>query len=445
MPPAPPNSRTRRKMSSLPARTARPSIGPSSSSLACLTATTLSIRGQLGEQLGRHVDDHPRGDVVSDQRQLRDGRGDRLEVGAQIPAAVGLVVVGRDDQRRRRRRRRRPPWSARLEWRVSLVPVPQTSSRLVADLVDDRPQQRRSSPRRRGSAHSPVVPATTRPCEPCSSRWRGEAAGRRLVDRAVLVERASTIAVSTPAQLASSPSGYRSAGGTQSSFSSPTVKRSGRLADPAHGEQHAGHEGAAVDRVVADRERLALAAEDDLLVGDEARAGAPSGSARGRCRRPRRSAPRCASRCPRGRRACGRGAARRSRTRACAAAIGCATSIISTAPIAKLGATKQLALARPRPRPAAASRSKPVVPTTAWTPASRQARTLASAVSGVVKSTTTSASPSTSAELDPERRDRPGRPAPCPRRPRPPRRRPAPMRPAAPETATRIMPRPGSR
>ena len=39
---------------------------------------------------------------------------------------------------------------------------------------------------------------------------------------------------------------------TQSSFSSPTVKRSGRSADPAHGEQDAGHEGAAVDRVVAD-------------------------------------------------------------------------------------------------------------------------------------------------------------------------------------------------
>ena len=36
----------------------------------------------------------------------------------------------------------------------------------------------------------------------------------------------------------------------------------------------------AVQRVVADRQRLAHAAEDDLLMGDEARAGAPSGSAR---------------------------------------------------------------------------------------------------------------------------------------------------------------------
>ena len=48
-------------------------------------------------------------------------------------------------------------------------------------------------------------------------------------------------------------------------------------------------------------------------------------------------------------------------------AIVCATSISSTAPIAKLGATKQLALdASAAAR--AASRSKPVVPTTAWTP-----------------------------------------------------------------------------
>ena len=81
-------------------------------------------------------------------------------------------------------------------------------------------------------------------------------------------------------------------------------------------------------------------------------------------------------------------------------AIVCATSISSTAPIAKLGATKQLALDASAAA-LAASRSKPVVPTTAWTPASRQARTLPSAVSGTVKSTTTSASPSTSASSTP--------------------------------------------
>ena len=98
MPPAPPNSRTRRKVLSLPASTARPSIGPSSSSLACLTATMLSILASSREQLGVDVDDHPRGDVVHHHRQLRNRRGDRFEVGAQA-GPVGLVVVGRDDQR----------------------------------------------------------------------------------------------------------------------------------------------------------------------------------------------------------------------------------------------------------------------------------------------------------------------------------------------------------
>ncbi len=84
-------------------------------------------------------------------------------------------------------------------------------------------------------------------------------------------------------------------------------------------------------------------------------------------------------------------------------AIVWATTIISTAPIAKLGATKQLAVdASAAAR--AASRSKPVVPTTTWTPAARHSSTLASAVAGTLKSTTTSASPSTSASGDAERR-----------------------------------------
>ena len=47
------------------------------------------------------------------------------------------------------------------------------------------------------------------------------------------------------------------------------MKRSRELADAPDREQDARHERAAVDRVVADRERLALAAEDDLLVRDE--------------------------------------------------------------------------------------------------------------------------------------------------------------------------------
>ena len=52
MPPASPSSRVRRKMSSLPASTAMPSIGPSSSLLACLTPTTLSISASSASSAG---------------------------------------------------------------------------------------------------------------------------------------------------------------------------------------------------------------------------------------------------------------------------------------------------------------------------------------------------------------------------------------------------------
>ena len=74
-----------------------------------------------------------------------------------------------------------------------------------------------------------------------------------------------------------------------------------------------------------------------------------------------------------------------------------ANCIISTAPIAKFGATNRLA----SPTPRSSSKLAPVVPITQCTPASRQARAFASAVSGVLKSTTTSASPSTSASETP--------------------------------------------
>ena len=47
------------------------------------------------------------------------------------------------------------------------------------------------------------------------------------------------------------------------------MKRSGISRDSPDGKHDTGHEAVAVDRVVADRERLALAAEDDLLVGDQ--------------------------------------------------------------------------------------------------------------------------------------------------------------------------------
>ena len=80
-----------------------------------------------------------------------------------------------------------------------------------------------------------------------------------------------------------------------------------------------------------------------------------------------------------------------------------AKRIISTAPIAKFGATKTFA-EPPSATARSSSTSKPVVPTTACTPACTASRTLATAVSGRVKSTTTSASPSTLASAVLERR-----------------------------------------
>ena len=52
--------------------------------------------------------------------------------------------------------------------------------------------------------------------------------------------------------------------------SSPTVNGSSSSPTRRIAEQDPGHERSSIDRVVADRQRLALAAEDHLLVGDEA-------------------------------------------------------------------------------------------------------------------------------------------------------------------------------
>ena len=59
------------------------------------------------------------------------------------------------------------------------------------------------------------------------------------------------------------------AGADHSRCSSPITGDSGSVGTRADREQHAGHERLAVGRVVADRQRLADVAEDDLLVGDE--------------------------------------------------------------------------------------------------------------------------------------------------------------------------------
>ena len=118
-----------------------------------------------------------------------------------------------------------------------------------------------------------------------------------------------------------------------------------------------------------------------------------------------------------------------------------AICIISTAPIAKLGATNTRARFPSRAVASASARadssSNPVVPTTTWTSAARHSRTFWAAASGVVKSTTTSAPSRTSASpvcsagsaLPASSRSSAASTA---------SHTVSPIRPAAPETATRI-------
>ena len=94
--------------------------------------------------------------------------------------------------------------------------------------------------------------------------------------------------------------------------SRPTGQARRQLAQPLEREQHSRDVRLARERVVADRQQLPVAAEQHLLVRDEARAGARSESACRRgaarpsrvpCRTARPASPRCAAR--RSRRAAG--------------------------------------------------------------------------------------------------------------------------------------------
>ena len=169
--------------------------------------------------------------------------------------------------------------------------------------------------------------------------------------------------------------------------------RPGR-SDLLHGEQHAGHERGAVVGVVADREASGPSCRAAPPGGRPAPAGARSG--RG-CRpaRPRPARPATTS--------CGSGRAptsARPPAMRCTVIIavpdgasalaswcssitsavskyGAASSakrIISTAPMAKLGATRQLLVVKALASSSRSAAVKPVVPTTAWTPWSAHQR-----------------------------------------------------------------------
>ena len=175
-----------------------------------------------------------------------------------------------------------------------------------------------------------------------------------------------------------------------------------------------GAERRAVQGVVADRERLPQAAEDDLLVGDEPAhpqavhadavdVGAPRAVER------RSRSRRAPVRTPASRRAAAiSSAVRRAVPLGASALSGWCSSTISTdsknraasaenriiriAPIEKFGATSTPVLAAPLEPACAAgasrSSSNPVVPTTAWMPWSTQNSRLSMTTSGWVKSTT---------------------------------------------------------
>ena len=141
--------------------------------------------GEPGEVLRGDVDDHPRGDVVGDQRQVGDRGGDRLEVGDD-PGRVRLVVVGRDDQRR---------LGAgvggglgQLDRVAGVVGTGAADDRRpVADLVDDRSQQPDVLgvvERRRLSGRS----GDDDPVRAVLDDLGREPARRRLVDRSSLLE-----------------------------------------------------------------------------------------------------------------------------------------------------------------------------------------------------------------------------------------------------------------
>ena len=272
---------------------------------------------------------------------------------------------------------------------------------MIADAVGRSRTASSISPRCSSSVSveaSPVVPQTTKPSEPLAARWCISDDERVLVDAQLLVERRDDggddgAEVGHLAQYLRRRSGRSRA--RRTSLSPRTAGARGRRAASAAASptrrtasSTPGMKDSRRDRVVADRQRLAEVAEDHLLVGDE---------------------PGQADRVDRRRRASARRGHQRRRARRRAArrvelavvvqlddlggrhvrAASAAKRIISTAPIAKLGATNTFA---PPTRPRARRRRSRSCRSRRARPPRRQASALPSAVSGCVKSTTTSQS-----------------------------------------------------
>ena len=181
---------------------------------------------QLGELGRRDVDDHPRGDVVGDQRQVGHRRR-RSPRNGRVPRPGWACCSTGSRPAPLRLRPRPPPWSARSSAWCRWCPVPQTiSASSPTSSTTDRSSAMCSSSSR--VAASPVVPATTRPCEPFSTRKRASlraAASSTAPDSSKGV----AIAVSSPliSAIAVSVTPPRAAS------RGPTVKRSAQVRRPA--------------------------------------------------------------------------------------------------------------------------------------------------------------------------------------------------------------------
>ena len=183
-----PWSRLAARMSSLPASTASPSIGCSSSELACLTASMPSIcassASRSGPMLTRSGPGCCRGSPACRRRRGRPPRS-----GGAMPAAVRLVVVGRDRQHGLGARARSTRSVRSTAWRVSLEPAPATivPSPPSSPTISATSRMSSSSRQRRRLAGGARRPRARR--SRCCEQVAAERDGRLLVDGAVRAER----------------------------------------------------------------------------------------------------------------------------------------------------------------------------------------------------------------------------------------------------------------
>ncbi len=322
----------------------------------------------------------------------RSGRSldfrNRLEVGRRCHAAA--ACCSRESRRGTRRRRARAP--ARSDARCA----PCRSTRCSA-ITSARPPTASTAAAKRDSfsasvsvGDSPVVPATTRPSEPFSTRWTARCWKASEVDRAVLRERRDDcrqdLAEHPTSVLAPRSAGRPSRG-----------RRRARSSDRGRGFDRRSS-ASRTPGTNASREVVSWLivrvwpgrAEDDLLVRDEA--GQTDGVDRNLARHAGGRRLRGARRCVELRLVMELDDLGSGQVRAASSA----NRIISTAPIAKFGTTRH-GTPRERARPSSSAKPssvRPVVPIRQGTSPESTRRALPSTAPGAVKSTAASWFPS---------------------------------------------------